>query len=117
MEAQLKDFLPLAIAAGLMLPAFPATAQDFAAGPGKTRVTLYFEGSAPTLRPEPAASLAVNRRVPPLAPAAKPRPEPLVLEEAPASQDGAVHRTVRYMTAAEWAVHPANPARQAPGGQ
>lgn len=111
----MKDIVTLALVAGLMLPVFPAAAQDFAAAPGKTRVTLFFEGSAPVPRPEPAASLAVDRRVPPPAPAAKPRPEPPVLEEAPVSQDGGVHRTVRYMTAAEWAAHPANPARQAPG--
>ncbi|MEL6664089.1 MAG: hypothetical protein AAFR33_13930 [Pseudomonadota bacterium] len=99
----MKDYIPLAVLAGLLAPAAPALAQDFAAAPGKSRVTLYFQGHEPAPRFEPASAVTEVRAA---VPKAEPEPAPEA-KTAPAGQS-----EIRYMTAQEWAVHPSNPARR-----
>lgn len=108
----MKDYIPLAIIAGLLAPATAANAQDYGAAPGKTRVTLYFEGSQPVARPTPAAVRVSADRD--RAPSINTRDtvQAYRSEALPtlSASDGAP-RSVRYMTAEEWARHPANTAK------
>ncbi|MEM9738637.1 MAG: hypothetical protein AAF829_02130 [Pseudomonadota bacterium] len=109
----MKDLVPLIVVAGLLAPGDLACAQDFAAAPGKTRVTLYFDGASLEKRPNPPLEDHADHRLERLQ-------APQDMQARPASGIPAsglamdeTRRTVRYMTADEWARHPSNRARSA----
>lgn len=106
------DLKPLALIAASTVLAAPAVAQDFAAAPGKTRVTLFFEGRTPVQRPDTVESLTLETQAPPRAPTVKVTPSSAATAVDPTVEPTAVQRVVRNLTDEEWASHPSNPANR-----